>query len=135
MPIKGPEKVVRDFIRQINRRDVEHMTHLMTDRHALVDSLGNRITGRDTMRGAWTGYFGMVPDYKIQVKAIIVRRNTVIAFGTASGSYVPPKASGAIGTWRTPAAWRAIVQRGHIAEWQVYADNEPIRALMRKETS
>ena len=31
----------------------------------------------------------------------------------------------------TPAALRALVRDGRIAEWQVYADNEPIREQMR----
>ncbi|HEY1939222.1 MAG TPA: nuclear transport factor 2 family protein [Candidatus Angelobacter sp.] len=34
--------------------------------------------------------------------------------------------------WKTPAAWRAVVKDGKIAVWQVFADNEPIRAIMRK---
>jgi hypothetical protein len=34
--------------------------------------------------------------------------------------------------WKTPAAWRAVVKDGRISIWQVYADNEPIRAIMRK---
>ena len=34
--------------------------------------------------------------------------------------------------WKTPAAWRAVVKEGKIAVWQVFADNEPIRAVMRK---
>jgi hypothetical protein len=34
--------------------------------------------------------------------------------------------------WKTPAAWRAVIKEGKVAVWQVYADNEPIRAIMRK---
>jgi limonene-1,2-epoxide hydrolase len=33
-----------------------------------------------------------------------------------------------------PAAWRAIVQNGKIAEWRVYADNQPLRKLMGDTT-
>jgi hypothetical protein len=129
----SPQQVVREFIRRINRRDVEGLAHLMSNRHALIDSLGHRLAGdRDTMRAVWAGYFQMVPDYSIQTSATFVRRQTVIVLGTASGSYVPENGSHSIGTWRTPAAWRAVVRRGHIAEWQVYADNEPIRSLMRQ---
>lgn len=36
--------------------------------------------------------------------------------------------------WTTPAAWRAVVKDGKIAVWQVFADNEPIRAIMRKNS-
>lgn len=37
--------------------------------------------------------------------------------------------------WKTPAAWRAVVRDGKIAEWQVYADNEPARAGHAKTRS
>ena len=33
--------------------------------------------------------------------------------------------------WETPAAFRAVVEDGLVAEWRVYADNEPMRRLMR----
>ena len=29
-------------------------------------------------------------------------------------------------------AWRAVVKDNKIAVWQVFADNEPIRAIMRR---
>ena len=130
-----PEKVVRAFVRRINRRDVEGLTQLMTDNHVLIDSLGHRIPGgRPAMNAAWTGYFQMVPEYQISAKAIFRRGNTVILVGTASGNYRVSTTTDSVGTWRTPATWRAVVRRGRIAEWQVYADNEPIRELMRRAT-
>jgi hypothetical protein len=33
--------------------------------------------------------------------------------------------------WETPAAWRAVVVDGLVAEWRVYTDNEPMRERMR----
>jgi len=32
--------------------------------------------------------------------------------------------------WEIPAAWKAVVQRGRISEWRVYADNEPVWKIM-----
>ena len=32
--------------------------------------------------------------------------------------------------WQTPVAIRASVEDGLVAEWRVYADNEPIRKVM-----
>ncbi len=37
-------------------------------------------------------------------------------------------------SWTMPAAWRAVVKDGKIALWQIFADNEPIRAIMRKNS-
>jgi hypothetical protein len=36
--------------------------------------------------------------------------------------------------WRTPAAVRGLVADGKVAEWTIFADNEPIRKLIRGET-
>jgi hypothetical protein len=33
--------------------------------------------------------------------------------------------------WQTPLAIRAFVEEGQVAEWRAYADNEPMRQLMR----
>ena len=43
-------------------------------------------------------------------------------------------ALGPNGFWEVPAAWRAVVQDGKIAEWRVYADNQPLRKLMGDAT-
>jgi hypothetical protein len=56
-------------------------------------------------------------------------------FGSAQGTLSNPKSAGQLNKedrWATPAAWRAVVKDGKIALWQVFADNEPIRAIMRK---
>ena len=41
---------------------------LMTADHRFIDSLGDVVEGRDTMREAWKVYFGMVPDYKLDIR-------------------------------------------------------------------
>src|SRR5262249_20997386 len=42
----------------------------------------------------------------------------------------PPALTQRQKTWRIPAAWRAIVKDGQIAEWQVCADNKPVYELL-----
>ena len=127
-----PERVVRRLLRGINRRDTESLMQLMTNDHVLIDSLGHRLSGGPgALRAAWAGDFGMVPDYQIKAKAIFAQGNSVIIVGVASGCYLPSTNMESLGTWETPGAWRAVVRRGRVAEWQVYADNEPIRELMR----
>jgi hypothetical protein len=32
--------------------------------------------------------------------------------------------------WQVPAAGKAVVKDGQIAEWHVYADNQPARNMM-----
>jgi len=102
----------------------------MTPDHLFVDSLGIEVPGREPMREGWRAYFAMVPDYHITVRDHLESVPVVALFGRAGGTYVP---DGRIVTeyrWETPAAWKAVVRDGLIAEWRVYADNEPMRRLM-----
>jgi hypothetical protein len=67
----------------------------------------------------------MVSGYTITVEETFSDGPVVILLGVAQGTYAGE-------TWTTPAAWRAKVRDDRVAEWRVYADNEPIRQLMRK---
>jgi ketosteroid isomerase-like protein len=125
-------EVVSAFVNAINRRDVEELCRLMTDDHLFVDSGGAEYRGRETMRSGWIGYFSMVPDYTIEIQETLADGPLVILIGTAHGTYSPDGNLNPADRWSTRAAWRAVVTGGHIAVWQVFADNEPIRQIMRK---
>jgi hypothetical protein len=47
--------------------------------------------------------------------------------GVAEGTYAPNGKLTQENRWKTPAVFRALVDSGLVAEWRVYADNEPIR--------
>jgi uncharacterized protein (TIGR02246 family) len=126
-----PLEVARAFVDRINTRDVDGLAALMTDDHRFIDSLGQVIAGRDTMRAGWSMYFRMVPDYTLEPAEWFTDGDVVVLTGTAGGSYSPDGGGGPDRRWRTPAACRAVVRGDRVAEWRVYADNEPIRALMR----
>ena len=158
----NPIEIVLQFEQAINAHDPDAICSLMTSDGEFIDSLGNRIQGAEKVRAAWTGYFKMVPDYSISHSEIFANGNIVAVFGSAQGTYVrgearnageadsraEPAAQGARTTenrsnpervgaerqdfWTSPAAWRAVVKNGKVSLWQVYADNEPIRAIMRK---
>jgi len=119
------------FVRAINRQDVAAMAGLMPAGHRFTDSLGNMVEGREKMRAAWAAYFRMVPDYSLAIEEFYVNGPAVVMLGVAQGTYSPDGTVNLENHWQTPAAIRALVEEGLIAEWQVYADNEPIRAKMR----
>lgn len=121
----------RSFVEAVNAHDPAAIVELTTSDHRFIDSLGNTIAA-ETLAAAWQGYFRMVPDYRISVTHWIADGDTVVAFGTASGTYASDGTIRAENAWSTPAAWRALIRDGKVAEWQVYADNEPIRAIMRR---
>jgi uncharacterized protein (TIGR02246 family) len=126
------EVVARAFVDAINRQDVEGLAGLMTPGHRFVDSLGGVTEGREKMRAGWVGYFKMVPDYSIVVEETYVAGPIVVMLGMAGGTYTTDGELKAENRWETPAAWKAVVEGGLVAEWRVYADNEPMRELMRR---
>ena len=131
----NPIQVVLEFEKLINARSPEPICALMTADGEFIDSLGNRIQGTEKLHAAWTGYFKMVRDYSISHSEIFADGNVVAVLGSAQGTFSKDSQIRKENFWRTPAAWRAVVKDGKIAIWQVYADNEPIRAIMRKASA
>jgi ketosteroid isomerase-like protein len=124
---------VLKFEQLINTQKAEAVCSLLTEDSVFIDSLGNRIQGMAKLRSAWEGYFKMVPDYTISHEEIFADGNTVAVFGMAQGTFARDPQLKKENFWKTPAAWKAVVKDEKIALWQVFADNEPIRALMRKD--
>ena len=124
-------QVALNLVRAINAHDPNRILAIMSSRPVFFDSLGASVSGRPQMRRAWVGYFGMVPDYRIEVNQVLVAGSLVALLGWASGTYSTDGKLRRKNRWKTPAAWTARVKRGRVLEWRVYADNEPIRRLMR----
>ena len=126
----SPEETVGDFMDRINRHDADSLAELMTEDHVFVDGLGNRMQGREAMRKGWAGYFRMFPDYRVSHAEIFSQGDVVASFGTAEATYAVEGKLRKENHWSVPAAWRAVVRDGLIAEWQVYADNQAVRKIM-----
>ena len=119
------------FVAAINAHNVDELVALMTVDHRLVDSLGHVVTGHNQMRRAWQGYFAMVPDYHITVERVFSDAHEVLLCGVAGGTFTSDGSRSPTNAWSTPVALRAQIEGNLVAEWRVYADNEPLRALMR----
>ena len=134
MPVKpqSPEAVARAFVKAINSRDVDELAELMTNEHRFIDSLGTVVEGRKKMREGWAAYYRMVPDYSVTVEETFSNGPIVVMLGAAQGTYAREGQLRPDDFWQSPAAWRARIEGGKIAEWRVYCDNEPIRRLMAK---
>jgi ketosteroid isomerase-like protein len=118
-------EVFNDFVAAVNQHDVAALAALLTDDHIFRDSLGNRVSGAKSMEAGWRGYFAMCPDYWIRVDMLMEGQGTVLAVGQAGGTI-----NGV--SWRTPAAWKAVIREKKIALWQVYADNKPVYEILEK---
>jgi ketosteroid isomerase-like protein len=124
-----PLEVAMDFIKRINSGDVNALCELMTEGHIFQDALGKRIIGRETMRQGWTMYFKLVADYQVHAVEFFQTNDRLAILGTASGRYTGGGTANN-NFWEVPAAWLAVVKDGLVAEWRVYADNQPLRKLM-----
>jgi len=121
----SPAETFTQFVSAINSHDAIALTALMTADHVFVDSLGNRVEGRSSMEAGWRGYFAMCPDYWIQADDVVAEGAAVLAAGQAGGTI-----DGA--SWRTPAAWKAVVRDGKVVEWRVFADNKPVYEILAR---
>jgi ketosteroid isomerase-like protein len=126
--------VPQAFVRAVNRHLVDDLTTLMTEEHCFIDSLGNTVRGRQNMQAGWAAYFLMVPDYSIAVDETYSDGPAVLMLGVAEGTYAPDGKFTPENRWKTHAAFRVLVEHSKVAEWRVYADNEPIRERMRKNS-
>jgi ketosteroid isomerase-like protein len=126
----SPESVAHAFVRAINRQDVDALLALMSSSHRLVDALGNVVEGRGKLREGWKAYFRMVPDYAVAIEETYASDPVVIMLGIAQGTLDRNGTLHPENRWQTPVALRALVEDGLVAEWRIYADNEPIRKLM-----
>jgi ketosteroid isomerase-like protein len=129
-PAREPLDVVMDFIKRINSGDVDAICELMTPDHIFQDALGERFIGKEKMREGWRMYFKLISDYQVHAEEFFQTNDLLAVFGTASGIYSGNGAPATQNFWEVPAAWRAVVRDGLIAEWRVYADNQPLRKLM-----
>jgi ketosteroid isomerase-like protein len=128
-------ETVLDFMGRINQRDADKLGEAMTADHVFIDSLGQSVRGREKMRAAWRGYFGLCPDYWVAHEEILQNAHAVAVFGAAGGTIAANGKLPAENRWRTPAAWLAIVENGLVREWRVYADNKPVYDILARPKS
>ena len=119
-----PDRIALKFVNEINRHDVAALSSMMAPDFRFVDELGHEVRGRERMTATWTAYFSEFPDYHVVIRDHLALGVTVALFGTASGTQTGPTAGG---RYSLPVAWRAVVRDGHVVEWQMYTDPEPLR--------
>jgi ketosteroid isomerase-like protein len=122
------------FIRAINGHCIDDLRALMSDDHVFVDSQDKSVSGREAMLTAWSAYFGMFPDFRIEADTMITGGGTVAIFGHASGTFSGRRGPTPEARITMPAAWRVIVSEGKIKVWQVYADWSEGMKIIERET-
>lgn len=120
---------IEAFVDCINAHDVDGLAALMTVEHVFIDSLGNRMQGRERMRQGWAAYFQMVPDYRIRADEEFGRGTTFALVGSAAGTFAPDGRLREANQWSVPAAWKVELQGGRVSLWQIFADNKRMHEL------
>ena len=126
----SPVEVALAFVAKINAHDVDGLVALMTPDHVFIDALGATTRGAEPMRAGWKTYLAWFPDYAIEVTEQFSHGDAVALFGKARGTYAVNGKLPRENFWEIPAAWRACIRNGRVAEWQVYCDNDPARKTM-----
>lgn len=132
MPAGDAEKTVLAFVERINAHNVPGLCVLMAENHVFVDSDGTCVTGREPMRAGWAKYWEWFPDYHIEQEEMVAHGDVVAIFGTAHGTYAGDGRHAERKPWEIPAAWKAIVREGRVAEWRVYANVDAVRKQMEE---
>lgn len=128
-------EIVKEFIKTINRQELNKMRALMSDELEFVDAGGVNYIGREEILKGWPEYYEMFPDYTIEMLNTIESNELVAAFGYASANYRNLKDPSGSNYWRIPAAWKAVVRNNLIVYWQVYCDYSPIHEIMQRNNS
>jgi ketosteroid isomerase-like protein len=124
--------VVLQFLERINLHDADQLADLMTEDHIFIDSLGRSVTGRENMRLGWRSYYAFCPDYWVSHEEILSSEDRVAVFGTAGGTIAADEKLLPENVWQISAAWLAIVDRGLVKQWRVYADNRPVYDIIAR---
>jgi uncharacterized protein (TIGR02246 family) len=128
------EAVLR-FLDAINQRDADKLAALMTDDHVFIDSLGQSVVGRESMRQGWRAYYSFCPDYWVSHEEIFPSGNLVAVFGAAGGTIAKNGILPRENIWQISAAWLALVEGNRVKRWRVYADNKPVYDILAKARS
>ncbi len=126
------KEIVNSFIKAINDHDVNGIYDLMSGDHIFIDGYGDKYEGKTGMKEGWQNYYKMFPDYHVEIIDIIENDPVIGLFGYASATYKNIKDELNSNYWRTPAAWKAIVNDKKIKYWQVFCDYTRLKVIMDK---
>jgi len=129
------KEIVLAFVKAINDHDVHKIYDLMHDDHIFINGSGGKQVGKIDMKKGWQDYYQVFPDYSVEITDVIENDSIVGLFGYASGTYKINHDNNNDNFWKTPAAWKAIVENQKIKLWQVYCDYSRLLEIIKKNKS
>jgi len=128
---RSATEAVLALVAAIHGHDFDALEGILAPEHVLIDAAGAEVRGVAAVLEAWRTYLGWFPDYEMKIERRFEAEDRVALFGVASGTYAGAT-SPARGRWAIPAAWLAEVRGGRVTRWQVFADNQPVRAILER---
>ena len=104
----------------------------MSEGHIFIDGYGDKYIGKTGMKEGWYKYYEMFPDYSVEITDIVENDSIIGLFGNASATYKNIKDELNSNYWKTPAAWKAIVEDKKIKYWQVFCDYTKLKVIIDK---
>ena len=112
MENKSPLTVVRDFIEDVNHRDLGKVNSCVSNEIKFTDIQGRVYIEPEFMEN----YLKAYPDYKIHSKHFLQGGDGVAIVGLTSGSHVPQEVEE-----NEVLVWTAEVKGNLITEWRIYS--------------
>ena len=122
MKTESNKAIVLRFVKAINDHDVNEILNLMSEDHNFIDAKDNRSVGKKGMKEGWERYYELFPDYQIEISDITESESVIGLFGYVKATYKNLTNNLNSNFWRTPASWKAIVEKEKIKNWHVYCD-------------
>ena len=116
------KSIALQFNNCINTQDLEGLVNLMTDDHVFIDSVNNKVVGKQDNKLNWAKFFKLFPVYRNVFEIVTLQGSTVIMLGYSLCS------DEVLNNVRS--IWTAKVENNKLKEWRVYTDSLENRAKL-----
>jgi len=125
-----PEAVALAFLEAAAKRSFEALRPLMTDDHVFAFN-EEETRGEKELGKAWTEWWQMVPDLKIEVVQTLQADQKVVIQMTSRGTCAVTDGRTVKGAWSYPVVAIVTVRDGKVAEWREFGDASPLNKLLK----
>jgi ketosteroid isomerase-like protein len=118
---RDPKLTALLFNEQINHRDIDGLSALMSDDYTFIDREDAVYRGKETMTRGWIEFFISFPEYQNTFTRVESRDDLVILIGYAVWSK---------NAQPDHAIWTATIRDDRVAQWRIYEDTNENRAML-----
>ena len=124
-----PKDVALVFLDAAGKRSFEALQRHMTDDHVFAFN-EEETRGGKALEKAWTEWWQMVPDLKMEVVQVLEAGQKVVIQMTSKGTCAVKDGQTINGAWSYPVVAIVTVRDGKVAEWREFADAAPLNKIL-----